>query len=127
LGTVYSIALADYAVSDEGTWPAAWPKELEPLRKQAKTYDGPIDQMRYLIPFTEREEFEAAWPHLLKVKTPGAPIILTRGPRTDFFAIKPAGLLIQTPPEPVGKHPLPRYAAPRAPCPIDAASIRNTL
>lgn len=52
----------------------------------------------YLVPFTKQEEFEDAWPHLLKVKTKGAPIILVRGPKTDFFSIKPAGVLIHTPP-----------------------------
>jgi len=90
---------ADYGVSDRGEWPASWPKELEPLRKQARTLEGPMVLYRhYLIPFDKREEFEAAWPHLLKVKTKGAPIILVRGPRTDFFAIKPAGVLVRSPP-----------------------------
>jgi hypothetical protein len=90
-------AYGEYGVSNTGTWPKTWPEELEPLRKQAQTYDGPIDQLRYLIPFTKRVEFESAWPHILKVKSKGAPIILMRGPRTDFFAIKPAGVLIQMP------------------------------
>src|SRR5207244_3909467 len=52
----------------------------------------------YQIPFTKREEFESAWPHLLKVKSKGAPIILVRGPKTDFMEIKPAGVLIHSPP-----------------------------
>src|SRR5258708_2207813 len=34
----------------------------------------------------------------VKVKSKGAPIILVRGPRTDFFEVKPAGVLIQSPP-----------------------------
>src|SRR5204862_6230625 len=60
---------------------------------------GPASASRhYQIPFTKREEFEAAWPYFLKIKTKGAPIILVRGPKTDFFAIKPAGLLIHSPP-----------------------------
>ena len=33
-------ARGDYTVADEGQWPESWPKELEGLRKQAKTYDG---------------------------------------------------------------------------------------
>ncbi|HZL91076.1 MAG TPA: hypothetical protein VFB96_22105 [Pirellulaceae bacterium] len=90
---------ADYSVADKGLWPETWPLELEGLRKQAKTYEGPLVlTRRYLIPFTKREEFEAAWPHILKVKSKGAPIILVRGPKTDFFKIEPAGVLIQTPP-----------------------------
>lgn len=88
-----------YEVSDRGEWPKTWPAELESLRKQATTLVGPeIANRHYLIPFTKREEFEAAWPHFLKVKTKGAPIILVRGPKTDFFAINPAGLLIYSPP-----------------------------
>ena len=92
-------AHAEYSVSDTGAWPKSWPKELEPLRKQSRTLEGPrLPMLHYQIPFTSREEFEAAWPHLLKVKSKGAPIILVRGPKTDFFAIKPAGLLIHAPP-----------------------------
>ena len=90
---------ADYSVADKGLWPESWPLELEGLRKQAKTYEGPLILLRrYLIPFTKREEFEAAWPHILKVKSKGAPIILVRGPKTDFFKVEPAGVMIQTPP-----------------------------
>ena len=80
-------------------WPESWPKELEPLRKQARTYEGPRVLYRfYLIPFTKREEFEAAWPQLLKVKSKGVPIVLVRGPKTDFFVVQPAGVIIRTPP-----------------------------
>jgi hypothetical protein len=95
VGSVYAL----YSVSDSGTWPKSWPKELEPLRKQARSLVGPtVEQRHYEIPFTKREEFESAWPHLLKVKSKGAPIILVRGPKTDFFAIQPAGVLIHSPP-----------------------------
>lgn len=90
---------AMYSVNDRGIWPKTWPSELEPLRKQARTLEGPeVPQRHYEIPFTDREQFEAAWPHLLRVKTKGAPIILVRGPKTDFFAVKPAGVVIHTPP-----------------------------
>lgn len=97
---VCSIAYAEYSVDNKGMWPESWPKELEPLRKQATTLVGPMAPDRhYLIPFTKREEFESAWPHFLKVKSKGAPVILVRGPKTDFMAIKPAGVLIHTPPD----------------------------
>jgi len=87
LSAIVAAVHADYSVSDRGEWPDTWPKELEPLRKHAQTYEGPLVLYRhYLIPFTKREEFEAAWPHLLKVKTKG------------FFSVKPAGVHIQTPP-----------------------------
>ena len=96
---VYDAVQADYGVWDKGTWPVSWPKELEPLRAQSRTLEGPLILYRfYHIPFTKREQFEAAWPHLLKVKSKGAPIILVRAPKTDFFAIKPAGVLIHAPP-----------------------------
>ena len=104
LSAIFSAVHADYSVTDRGLWPDSWPKDLEPLRKQAQTCEGPLVLYRhYLIPFTKREEFEAAWPHLLKVKTKGAPIILVRGPKTDFFSVKPAGIHIQTPPVDAGQ------------------------
>jgi hypothetical protein len=94
-----SVVQAEYSVWDKGEWPESWPKELEPLRKQARTYEGPRVLYRfYLIPFTKREEFEAAWPQILKVKSKGAPIVLVRGPKTDFFVVQPAGVFIRTPP-----------------------------
>lgn len=115
-----SAAHAMYLVWDKGVWPDTWPKELEPLRKQARTYEGPMVANRhYLIPFTSREQFEAAWPHLLKVKSEGAPIILVRGPKTEFMKISPAGVIVHTPPvgsdlqnEPA--EPIPGQENPRA-------------
>ena len=47
--------------------------------EQARTLEGPLRPLlNYAIPFTKREEFESAWPHLLKVKSPGAPIVCAR-------------------------------------------------
>jgi len=104
-------AHALYKVYDRGEWPKSWPAELEPIRKQARTYEGPVVLYRfYLIPFTKREEFEAAWPHLLRVKSKGAPIVLIRGPKTDFFPVQPAGVLIRTPP--VNESPGPKDGVP---------------
>jgi hypothetical protein len=52
---------------------------LEPLRKQARTLEGPVrPDQHYAIPFSKREEFEAAWPHIVKVKRKGAPLFLKR-------------------------------------------------
>jgi hypothetical protein len=93
VGSVHAL----YEVFDKGTWPKSWPKELEPLRKHVRTLQGEFGYRHYEIPFTKRQEFEAAWPHILKVKSKGAPIILVRGPKTDFFSIKPAGVLIHSP------------------------------
>jgi hypothetical protein len=113
LFAVCSTVYALYDVSYRGEWPKSWPKELEPLRMQATTLVGPEAPNRhYLIPFTKREEFEAAWPHLLKVKSKGAPIILVRGPKTDFMEVKPAGVLIHSPPEGADKRVNPEEPIP---------------
>ena len=102
IAAVVAVSFAAYAMYDvsyEGTWPKSWPRELEPLRKQSRTLVGPeVLQEHYEIPFTKRDEFESAWPHILKVKSKAAPIFLVRGPKTDFFAVKPAGVLIHSPP-----------------------------
>jgi len=119
LCAVSSAVYADYGVSHEGTWPKGWPKELEPLRKQARTLVGPLAAFQhYQIPFTKREEFESAWPHLLKVKTKGAPITLVRGPKTDFFEVKPAGVLIHSPPAGTDKRVNPEE-------PINSTNVRE--
>lgn len=99
LGLVCSV-YADYTVSNTGDWPSDWPKELEPLRKQSRTLVGPrVEYQNYAIPFTKREEFEAAWPLLLSVKTKGAPVVLRRGPSFWLGDGTVAGVCVHTPPE----------------------------
>src|SRR5262245_47356243 len=94
-GPVYAL----YGVTNRGTWPKSWPMELEGLRKQSRTLEGPeVLLLHYAIPFTEREAFEEAWPHLLKVKTRGAPILLRRGPSFWLGKGANAGVCIHTPP-----------------------------
>jgi hypothetical protein len=86
---------AMYSVADEGQWPTSWPTELEPLRKQARTLEGPLaPQLHYEIPFTQPRQFEAAWPHILKVKSPGAPIVLLRSPNASLGETMTAGVRI---------------------------------
>jgi hypothetical protein len=104
-GALCSAASADWSVSKTGAWPESWPKELEPLRKQAGTIEGgEAGLVIHHIPFTKREEFEAAWPHLLKMKTKGAPIFLVRSPiRHWHFGKIEAGVLIHCPPGGVDK------------------------
>ena len=95
-----STTCADYGVVNEGLWPADWPKELESLRKQARTLDGPLIESRHFaIPFNQREEFESAWSHILSVKTKGAPLVLRRGPNFFLGDGRVAGVCIHTPPE----------------------------
>ena len=94
VSSVYAL----YSVSDRGEWPKSWPKELDPLRKQARTFVGPTVLLRhYAIPFVKREEFESAWPHIVKVKTKGAAIHLRRGPNF-FLGGSKAGVVVHCPP-----------------------------
>ena len=91
-------AYADFGVTGKGTWPREWPQELEPLRKQSRTLEGPTrPSLHYAIPFTNRAEFESAWPHILKVKSKGAPIVLRLGP-SFWLEGKSHGVCIHTPP-----------------------------
>ena len=94
-----STAYALYSVSDTGTWPKSWPSELEPLREQSRTLVGPHFGFRHFaVRFTDRDEFESAWPHFLKVKSKGAPIILVHGPNY-FLGKDQAGVVVHCPPE----------------------------
>ena len=109
-----SRAYADYSVSYTGDWPKSWPNKLEPLRKHAHTLVGPeVECRHYAIPFAKREEFEAAWPHLLKVKTKGAPVFLVRGPNFFLGEKAKAGVVVHCPPEGQTNNP----ATPEGPIP----------
>jgi hypothetical protein len=119
VGAIGSGAFALYSVSNKGEWPATWPKELEPLRKQARTLVGPEVELRhYAIPFTKQDEFEAAWPHLLKVKTKGAPVILVHAPNF-FLENAKAGVVVHSPPAGQANNP----ATPEAP--INSTNVRE--
>jgi hypothetical protein len=114
VGAVCSTAYALYGVTNTGTWPKSWPVELEPLRKQSRTLVGPMAPHRhYAIRFTEREEFETAWPHILKVKSTGAPVFLVRGPNFFLGQESKAGVVVHCPP--LGQENNP--ATPEAPIP----------
>lgn len=100
-----------YTLHQGGAWPESWPKELDPLRhyfapsgRLTWTFQRPGEPLvHYGIKFTTREEFEAAWPHLLKVKSNDAPIILRRGP-SHWLGGAWHGVCIHTPA--AGKRPL---------------------
>ncbi len=97
---------ADYTVENRGSWPDDWPKELEALREQSRTLEGPTrPSLHFAVPFTTQDEFEAAWPNLLKVKSKGAPIVLRRGPSFWLGNEKNAGVCVHTPLE--GQIPIP--------------------
>lgn len=103
VGSVYAI---DFG-GPGGTWPKSWPKELEPLRKQAWTWvGGQIMSTRYEIPFANREEFESAWPHIVKLKSKGASLTLVN--RSHYFgsaADMTAGVIILPPLDKSSKGP----------------------
>ena len=89
-----------YAISfggPGGDWPKSWPQELEPLRKQAWTWEHGFGGTSYDIPFATREEFEAAWPHILKLTSKEATITLLRGPHIRAGAGKIAGVRVAPP------------------------------
>lgn len=45
---------ANYGVLDRGTWPESWPRELDSLRKQSHTLEGPLALLPHdAIPFTD--------------------------------------------------------------------------
>jgi hypothetical protein len=118
LCAICSSVHAVYTVAYEGTWPKTWPKELDALRGQSRTLVGPtLPQLTYEIPITRRDDFEAAWPHLLKIKSKGAPVILVRSPYTFMSTIK-AGVVIHCPPAGTDRRltpegPLPGQSNPR--------------
>ena len=43
---------ADYLWVNRGTWPDDWPKELETLREESRTFEGPTQPLlHYAISF----------------------------------------------------------------------------
>ncbi len=102
VGSVYALSVG----GPGGTWPKSWPKELEPLRKQAWTWEHDFVGQSYDIPFANREEFESAWPHILKLKSKGTSITLMRGSHLRVESGKTAGVRIDPPVKSVSNGPL---------------------
>ena len=98
LSTVGSLSAASFG-GPGGTWPKSWPKELEPLRKQAWTWEhGVVGQISYDIPFANRQEFETAWPHIVKLKSKDSPLTLISTQHYHGKAgDKPVGVVIFPP------------------------------
>ena len=120
LAVICSMVWAEYGVVDRGTWPKDWPAELEGLRKQARTLVGPKAELRhYAIRFDNREEFEAAWPHLLKVRSKGALVVLVRGENFFLGQGARAGVVVYCP-------PAGQLDAGAPPAPIDGAEDPKT-
>jgi hypothetical protein len=118
---VCSAVYAVWDVSDRGAWPESWPKELEPLRVQSRTLvGGQVNLTRHEIPFAKREDFESAWPHILKLKSKGAPVILVRGPYKPMGKVIHAGVVIHCPPASAD-----RRANPEKPLPGTWPNVRQ--
>jgi hypothetical protein len=81
---VSALSLARVSIVTEGMWPDSWPKELEPYQEQARTVSVAhgIQETVYEIPFDRRDEFEKAWPHVLTLKSEGAPLVIDKSPST---------------------------------------------
>ncbi|MHC4642114.1 MAG: hypothetical protein ACYS32_10750 [Planctomycetota bacterium] len=86
-----------YEITNEGAWPKNWPKELELLRKQSRTLVHSQRGGIHEIGFTSRAEFEAAWPHILAVKSKKAPLILLSSPDKKLGETIKAGVRILSP------------------------------
>ena len=97
-GLLFASSLSVHALSTGGPggwWPNDWPKELEPLRAQAWTWShGRIHEWRALnsfeITFKNREQFEAMWPHLLKLRPKKVPLTFREVPLVMFWDTRPA-------------------------------------
>ena len=87
---------ARWSVSNTGDWPKSWPAQLEPLRSQSHTLHH-IGYTMYHIPFTDRAQFETAWPHFLSIATEGSPLTLSRGHDRWTAVDFDAGVVIFTP------------------------------
>lgn len=93
-----SLCLAAVFGRGAGNWPETWPKELEPYREQARTFDVAcgIQETVYEIPFKKRDDFEKVWPAILKVKDKAAPLILESSPFRSWSTLE-VGVLIRGP------------------------------
>jgi hypothetical protein len=76
------LCLAMVTITNKGTWPDTWPKELEQYRAQAKTHGVAhgISENVHEISFAKRDEFEKAWPHILKLRSSGTRLVLQTSP-----------------------------------------------
>jgi hypothetical protein len=67
-------------IEETGRWPQSWPKELEPLRQNARTIETAtmIHEDIYEIHFKDRDTFERSWPLLIGLKSKGGPLIINK-------------------------------------------------
>jgi hypothetical protein len=77
---ITSLCYSLVMTQNTGNWPDLWPKELEQLRSQARTikFAAGTQEDIYEISFSDRKQFETFWLVILKVKSPQAPLRLSR-------------------------------------------------
>jgi hypothetical protein len=77
-----SLTFASVITWRKGKWPGPWPKQLKEYRQQAVVIEvaEDIQETVFELAFEKREEFEKAWPEIIKLKTKGAPLILEKSP-----------------------------------------------
>ncbi len=89
VATIFVVALLIPATSfssvdvvEGGRWPYSWPSELNVYRDQASTsYEAAADhQTAYHIAFQKRDDFEKAWPHILRLLEQGSRLTLLKSP-----------------------------------------------
>ena len=66
----------------DAPWNPSWPVALEPFRQQTNVWGvgHGIQETVFDVTFSDRAQFEKAWPAILKLKSPGAPLILDKAP-----------------------------------------------
>jgi hypothetical protein len=74
LASSFQQCLALVGSEGRGSWPNDWPAELEPFRKQARTLMVATASQEniYEIQFSDRADFERAWPGVVKVMSKGS-------------------------------------------------------
>lgn len=92
----HRFCVALVSTEDRCVWPLDWPAELGEARTSCRTirFMTGTQETVYEIIFYDREQFEALWPVLLRLKTPGAPLRLFRtgstAPSSLWSNAKPA-------------------------------------
>jgi len=86
---ITSLCYSLVMTQNTGKWPDSWPKELEPYRSISRTFELTAGNQEdvYEIPVSDRKQFETLWPIILKVKTPEAPLRLSRIKSADPNAL----------------------------------------
>ena len=100
LAGICTVSFGLVTTTEHGHWSLQWwPVELERYRAQARSvFVGTgIQENVHEIPFHTREDFEEAWPHILKLRSNGSRLIIEKGPSTFFKSTVLAGVRVLCP------------------------------